>query len=116
MYMHLIDSKNIAKLFPSSFQQYYTENFPEAYEEFIESQQEANEVPRKPPCKTKGKVTNATIVDRQNQPGPLMQWIQSILGIKPTTTTEKPPEPALDCPECTKCGVANNGTKIVGKN
>lgn len=45
-----------------------------------------------------------------------MQWIQSILGLKPpTTTTQKPPEEALDCPECTRCGVANNGTKIVGK-
>lgn len=45
-----------------------------------------------------------------------MQWIQSILGIKPTTTTVKPPaEELAQCPECTKCGVANNGTKIVGK-
>lgn len=45
-----------------------------------------------------------------------MQWIQSILGLRPTTTTEAPPPAqAEDCPECTRCGVAKNGTKIVGE-
>lgn len=67
-------------------------------------------------CKIKAiNASNNTIAERQQIPGPFMQWIQTILGIRPTTTPKPEiPVPAMNCPECTSCGVPNNGTKIVG--
>lgn len=83
----------------------YNHEFPD---EFV---QHPNQHDKGIKCKNK---VNGTTVERQ-QPGPFMQWIQTILGIKPTTTTVKPPsQPLEDCPPCTKCGVPSNGTKIVG--
>lgn len=50
--------------------------------------------------------------ERQNG---FMEWLGLIIGIKPTTTTPKPSSPEeKDCPPCNRCGVPNNGTKIVG--
>lgn len=67
-------------------------------------------------CKIKHmNASNSTNAERQQTPGPFMQWIQTILGLRPTTTPRPESlEPAKDCPECTRCGVPNNGTKIVG--
>lgn len=85
----------------------YTDEFPDEFN------QHPNHV-KVPKCKNKvTNVSNNTLAE-QRQTGPFMQWIQTILGIKPTTTTEKPTIEEKECPPCNKCGVPNNGTKIVG--